>query len=79
MITASCRYSTKTNPLCDDDDLVSTGYCDDDGNCICNEQKLDIGEEISKTLDGKDIFTYLRDKVRELSHFDALSWIPTIL
>ena len=50
------------------DDLIMTirnaGYCRDDGECICNEEDLDIEERITKLLGGQSIREWIEDKVR---------------
>jgi len=44
--------------------LQDSGYCRDDGECICNEEELDIEERITELLGGQSIKEWIEDKVR---------------
>jgi hypothetical protein len=39
------------------------GYCRDDGECICNEETLDIEERIKSVLGGMTIQEWVEDKI----------------
>ncbi len=43
---------------------VMSGYCDEDNECICNEEQFSIKETVEKELDGMSIFDYIKDKVQ---------------
>merc|ERR1712244_23947 len=53
--TASC-YTT----------LQDSGYCDEDGECICSERPIDIDieERITELLGGLSVEEWISDKVR---------------
>ena len=42
----------------------NAGYCRDDGECICNEEDLDIEERISEVLGGQSLREWIEDKLR---------------
>merc|ERR1711934_232610 len=51
--TASC-YTT----------LQDSGYCTEDGECICSEKPIDIEDRITELLGGLSIEEWISDKVR---------------
>lgn len=47
--------------------LQDSGNCRDDGECICNEEDLDIEGRISEVLGGQSLREWIEDKLRFFS------------
>ena len=41
-----------------------SGYCDEDGECICSERPIDIEDRIAELLGGLSIEEWIKEKVR---------------
>jgi len=44
--------------------LKDSGYCRDDGECICNEESLKVEERILEVLGGQSVREWIVDKLR---------------
>ena len=43
---------------------IISGYCRDDGECICNEESLKVEERILEVLGGQSVREWIVDKLR---------------
>ena len=43
---------------------IISGYCRDDGECICNEEDLDIEERISEVLGGQSLREWIENQLK---------------
>ena len=59
----------------------TTGRCDEDANCICSEEELDVGDKIDELLGDVDVIEYVREKMREfgdvVQSWDLDDAVPT--
>ena len=55
----------KHRPLKPRNKFEFLGSCDEDNNCICNEEDLDLSDTITRELGGQNVFDYVKDKARE--------------